>query len=196
MQVVSGGSGSCAASDDLMFHVEHRPALIVVSGLPGTGKSTIAGRVTDALGAVLLAKDHVEAALWRRGVGRGHCSAMAAHEVITVVAADALAAGHLVVLDTVGGAEHLRADWRRVADDTGADFVVLLCECSDVVEHERRLLGRDRGIAGWPELAWSDVQATRSRWEPWIDPVVALDAVNPLATNVSDALAYIARSRT
>ena len=40
------------------------PLLIAMAGLPGTGKSTLAARLADALGGVILSKDVVRAALF------------------------------------------------------------------------------------------------------------------------------------
>lgn len=38
--------------------------LVIMAGLPGSGKSTIAAQLTASLGAVLLSKDHVRATLF------------------------------------------------------------------------------------------------------------------------------------
>ena len=43
--------------------------LIVLAGLPGAGKSHLAGRLGRALGAAVVSVDPIEAALWRAGVG-------------------------------------------------------------------------------------------------------------------------------
>src|SRR5258708_4571135 len=42
---------------------DHRSMLIVVSGLPGTGKSALSDRIGQALGAVVLSVDPIEAAM-------------------------------------------------------------------------------------------------------------------------------------
>lgn len=94
-------------------------APVVLSGLPGTGKSTVARRVVDATAAELFAKDVIEAALWRRGVGRDQDSSWVAHEVMTSLASEALRRGRTVVLDTVAGTEQVRRDWRAAAAGPG-----------------------------------------------------------------------------
>ncbi|MFT3854842.1 MAG: AAA family ATPase [Ilumatobacteraceae bacterium] len=166
-------------------------ALVVLSGLPGTGKSTVAGQVVDVTGADLLAKDVIEAALWRRGVGRDQDSSWVAHEVMTSLASEALRRGRTVVLDTVAGTERVRRDWRVAAAAVGAAFVVVVCSCRDVELHRRRLLGRRRGIDGWPELTWADAEATRGRWEAWNDPHLEIDAADDLHANATAVIDYL-----
>jgi hypothetical protein len=57
--------------------------------------------------------------------------------------------------------------------------------------HRGRLVGRHRGIVGWPELSWADVEATRARWEPWSDEHLTLDALDEVAANVASAIRYV-----
>ena len=42
--------------------------LVVVSGLPGTGKTTIADAIERNITSPIFNKDHIEASLWRTGV--------------------------------------------------------------------------------------------------------------------------------
>ncbi|TWE27972.1 aminoglycoside phosphotransferase family enzyme [Prauserella muralis] len=64
LRATQGDADSAAeARDYARLALEHlrtgRPRLILVGGLPGTGKSTLAGGVADRLGAVLLASDRL-----------------------------------------------------------------------------------------------------------------------------------------
>lgn len=40
-------------------HLNTKPALVIISGAPATGKSTLARRLADELGLFLLAKDDI-----------------------------------------------------------------------------------------------------------------------------------------
>ena len=64
--------------------------------------------------------------------------------------------------------------------------------CTDVDVHRRRLDGRVRGIPGWYEVDWADVERARGRAEPWLDEHLVLDAVAPFADNLATAQAYVA----
>ena len=90
-----------------------RPGLIVVSGLPGTGKSSLAGSLACEFGATLLVKDVIEASLWRSGVGRAQRSFEVSHELVTSLADDALRRGHNAIIDSVATVEDVRRDWRE-----------------------------------------------------------------------------------
>jgi predicted kinase len=168
-----------------------KSALVVVSGLPGTGKSTIAGALADHYRAVLLSKDVIEAALWRRGVGRDQDSFGISHELITSLSEDALRRKQHVVIDTVATSEDVRSDWRNAARRCGSAFVVVLCLCSDESVHRSRIVGRDRGIVGWPELAWTDVERVAERFEPWTDVHLTVDAVEEFRRNFAAATALV-----
>ena len=165
--------------------------LVVVSGLPGAGKSTLARAIGDELDATVLVKNIVEAALWRQGVGREQRSSQVAHEVLTSLAGSELARGRTVVLDSVATTEEGRADWRRLAQSLNARFLVILCVCRDENEHRRRLDGRQRGIPGWPELTWADVERVRARFEPWTDERLILDAMDSFTDNLRRAIAHV-----
>ena len=167
-------------------------ALVVVGGLPGTGKSTIAAHASQLLGATLLSKDVLEAALWRSGIDRAAGSGWASYEQLTSVAESQLRLAHSVVLDSVATNERIRTAWRDLAASRGARFVAIECVCSDETVHRSRVEGRDRGIPGWPELTWADVEDVRSHYELWSDADrLVLDAARPLDENLAALVASL-----
>jgi len=68
---------------------------------------------------------------------------------------------------------------------------VIECICSDEVAHRDRMKVRQRGIPGWHELDWSEVERVRSYYAPWDEERLILDAVNPLEENIAAALCYL-----
>jgi hypothetical protein len=68
---------------------------------------------------------------------------------------------------------------------------VVECVCSDEALHRARLSGRQRGIPGWHELEWSEVERVRSYYVPWDEPRLALDAVRPFEENLREAMRYV-----
>ena len=168
--------------------------LVVFSGVPGTGKSHLAEHAARRLGASLLSKDIIEAALWRAGVGAEQNSGWAAYEVMTALVEQELGAGRAVVLDSVATTESIRTTWRELALRVQAKLVIVECVLTDEATHRARIEGRQRGIPGWPELTWDAVEGVRAGFAPWQDERLVLDAVRPLAENLRALDDYLART--
>jgi predicted kinase len=73
--------------------------LVQLSGVPGSGKSTLARGLSEALGLVVLDTDVVKSALLSRDLGV-HAAGPASYGVVLALAADLLAQGHQVVIDS------------------------------------------------------------------------------------------------
>ncbi|MEV0563771.1 AAA family ATPase [Dactylosporangium sp. NPDC050588] len=162
--------------------------LIVVSGLPGTGKSAVAAGVAAGLGAVQLSIDEAEDAMLGAGLAAGWETGVAAYEVTRAFAEQNLALGRVVVVDAVNDSEPARQTWRGAAARAGSGLRFVVLTCSDRQEHRRRLEGRRRGLRHLPEPTWAHVEALA--YAPWTDPHLAVDTVAPLDTVVEAVLGF------
>jgi predicted kinase len=168
--------------------------LIVFSGLPGTGKSNIAEAVGRELGIPVFAKDWLEATLRRcelRASDDAQSLGYAGYELLATLAERQLQLGQSVILDSVVSTEPIRARWRELASMYGARWCVIECVCSDEMAHRARLTIRERGIPGWHELDWSEVERVKSYYAEWHDERLIIDAVNPLDDNIAAVLDYL-----
>jgi len=154
--------------------------LIVISGLPGTGKSAVAAALAARAGAVHLSIDDFEEALLGSGVEECWTTGVAAYEVVRVAAEQNLALGHMVVVDAVNDSEPARDTWRRAALATGSPlrFVVLIPP--NPKEHRRRLETRSRGLLHVAEPTWEQVKARAAAYAPWVDEPFSVDAAQEL----------------
>jgi predicted kinase len=183
----------------------HHPALpqapgarlIVFSGLPGVGKSTLADAVGSRLGIPVFAVDWLLGALTPFG-GRHLEDLMGiGAELLTTLAVRQLALGQSAILDHPGEDAADRERWRSLARRAGAEFVAVLCECPDPAVHRARLEGRRRGIPGWHDAgAWSNVERRRAGFPPWPDAALTVDTTAPGEQNLSAVLARLDRPPT
>jgi adenylylsulfate kinase len=126
--------------------------LIAMAGLPGTGKSTLAARLAEELGGVVLNKDTVRAALFPPAV-LDYSAAQddLAMGAIFQATAYVLRASprQFVILD---GRTFLRAyqvdDVRNLAATLDQRLAIIECECRDEVARER--LQKDCALAMHP----------------------------------------------
>ena len=167
--------------------------LIIFSGLPGTGKSSLAEAVGKDLAIPVFAKDWLEATLLRSGLQptiQDRPLGFAGYDLLTVLAERQLILGQSVILDSVAGPETIRSTWRQLSRRYGADWRVIECFCSDEYLHRSRLKVRKRNIPGWHELEWSDVEKAKQSYRPWNDECLTLDMTNLYNENLSQVRAY------
>ena len=167
--------------------------LIVFSGLPGTGKSTLAEDVGRNLGIPVFAKDWLEATLIRselKATNEQISLSFAGYELLTILAERQLMLGQSVILDSVAASQTIRNTWHRLSDQYTADWRVIECCCSDEALHQARLKDRQRNIPGWHELAWSEVERVKRYYVPWQEERLVLDMANPFAENGLKAKSY------
>lgn len=168
------------------------PVLVVMMGLPGTGKSAVAEAIARDIGAPVLSVDPIEAAMLRWGIRREHGSGYAAYEVAHAIARSQLELGQSAVIDAVNGVETARAWWRDLAAEFGVRRALVECICSDQDVHRRRVESRRRDIPGFIyEPSWEDVQQRMSEYAPCDEDRLILDAVRSLDENIARAIAYV-----
>lgn len=172
--------------------------LVLITGLPGSGKSTMAEVAGQALGAPVLGHDwamsglrhfpEVQEALDVMGV-RGHRGV--GWSVLWALARSQLRLGSSVVLDGVARQPEVDGT-RRVASEEGAGTVVVMTSCGDAALHRSRVEGRQRAIPNWYELDWDHVERARSAWVSPHDIDLVLGSERTVRDNADTLRALLA----
>jgi len=152
--------------------------LIVIGGLPGTGKTSLATGLAQTLDAVQVRIDTIEQAL-RASTMSDSVVGPAGYVVAYGVAADNLRLGRIVVVDCINPLASTRAAWRAVGQHAGVTVFEVEVICSDASEHRRRIERRSAEIARLTRPRWDEMMA--QAYEPWAGERVVIDTAHRTA---------------
>lgn len=167
-----------------------RPALVVLSGLPGSGKSYFQRRLRDRTGAVVLESDALRRLLFG-------CPTYTREEnarlfrAIHSVADRLLRSGRSVIIDATNLTEWERQPYYKMADQHGARLLIVQLTAPDAVIRER-LERRAAGVGG-PDQSQADTQVyerMRGDWEEISHAHYTVDT----ASDITAAVAAVAEA--
>lgn len=144
-------------------------SLVVVCGLPGVGKSTVARRVADRLDAEVLRTDVVRKELFD-DPGYTAEETAAVYDELLARAEDRLADGRRVVLDATFKTRERRREARALAGRVDCGFRLVFVDCEESVV-ERRIADRE----GVSDADFEVHRQFRERFEPVEMAHVAVD---------------------
>jgi predicted kinase len=169
------------------------PVVVLVSGLPATGKSTLAVRLAKHLSVNRFSRDlavqeldyrlaSLDRALSRMFGFRRQGLQERANQRVEIVVGQHLGEGRSVVLEVVADAD-IRSRLEALALKHGAEFAQVEVVCSDLLQHRQRLRGRNR--------RWDRIVERLSRsYEP-PSQVLLVDSVQAPEVMLDNAVRFI-----
>src|SRR5918911_1517646 len=151
------------------------PVLVVVGGLPATGKSTIAHHLARQVRAPFLRVDRIEHAVVSYS-SLEHPVGAAGYAVAYALASEQLTLGLDVIVECVNPVALTRDGWAATAADTDAAIVEVEVVCSDLGEHRRRVLSRVTDVDGLVKPTWDEV--LHREYDSWNRPHLVIDSVD------------------
>lgn len=178
--VIFESSGVAIAPGNLKM--DRRPVLVVMAGLPGVGKSSIARSLCQEFGAYHLRVDAIEDGMKAFGIlpeqiaGSGYVA-------MVNLARENLELGFCSVIDCVNPVALTRRMFLEVAEVVGCEIISVEVICSDPLVHRARLESRGS------EPTWQEV--LDREYEPWVEAGIRIDTVSG---GVDDWIAPICRA--
>jgi aminoglycoside phosphotransferase family enzyme/predicted kinase len=185
-------------ADIALHHLRNgQVRLVLVGGLPGTGKTTLAGAIADKLGAVLLSTDRLRKELaelmpdehapapYRGGIYTAEHTEATYHDLLSR-AEKLLALGESVVLDASWTTQSHRDRAEAVATRTHSRLVPLLCQAPSAITNAR-LRTRTGTLSDADPVVAAHMAA---EMDPWPQATVVSTADSPAdsLTQASTAL--------
>ena len=160
--------------------------LIIVCGLPGTGKSTFAASLSAAMDAIHLNTDKVRSDLDRRGHYSREDKALI-YDILLQTTREKVKNGELVVLDGTFYRQALRKPFIALAEELNAQVHWFEVIASEAVVRER--VARQRP---YTEADFQVYRKIKDAYDPLVIPHLVLDSelLSP-AEMVSTAMEYL-----
>jgi predicted kinase/GNAT superfamily N-acetyltransferase len=163
--------------------------LVIMGGLPASGKTTLSRGLAQRLGAVHVRLDTIEPVLTASSAFTPPLGP-AGYAVAYALAEDFLRQGQAVIADTVNPVHATREAWRGVAARAGVPSVEIEVVCSDPAEQRRRAETRVSDVPGLTLPTWEAIESRE--YDPWArDHTIVDTAGRAIGECVDHAVASI-----
>ncbi len=176
---------------------------VQMSGLPGSGKSTIARELAPHIGAIVLDHDDTKTTILESGVSPSQAGA-ASYEVIKKISMQLISEGFSVIIDSPCLYKELLEHGQNAARLSGAEFRFIECVVPELAELGKRLRSRPtkrsqmRSLDEMFSHAGAQPRLGRELLKEWSEKMVRpssrvlqLDTSEPMEECMLKAVAYV-----
>ena len=159
------------------------PILYIFSGLPGTGKSTLAKIISKKLKAVYIRIDTIE-----QGI-RDLCNFNVQGEGYRLaykIVEDNLKIGNSVISDQCNPIKLTRKEWNDVAIKNNCKYINIEILCSNKEEQKNRIENRKTEIENLRLPTWEEI--TEREYELWNEEHITIDTANKTIKECTEEL--------
>lgn len=164
------------------------PTIIIIGGVSGTGKSTLAKELSKALSIPAFSKDELEAAVSRKGLCNNKDTKNVGYEILFTLVKNQIENNNSAIIDFIASKQRVKELWPGLLS---SNFKYIECTCSNLDIHKQRIESRNRHISGWYELTWNDVLKTKKAFQPLQENHLILDSMDDLDDNIDKAIKYV-----
>jgi predicted kinase len=171
------------------------PVLVILSGLPGSGKTTFAVKLGEALPAIVIESDFVRKTLFPKPTYSGQEDRLI-HAVARALMRHYLRTGHSVIADATNIAEWQRQILRRLAQLSRVPgIVVQTCAPEEVIAARLHHRSVHKKRSDFSEADWRVYQSMSGRAEPIRGPHLRVDTTQNLDRSVKRIGRAVERAR-
>ncbi len=164
--------------------------MIVIGGIPGTGKSTLANALSNDMNVPVFSKDELEAAVVRKDLCSNKDMHGVGYEIMATLAKRQFGNDNSAIFDFIASRNRVEELWPQLLE---IEYKYIECVCSNQDIHKERIDSRKRNITGWYDLAWEDILNIQSNYQPLMPERLILDSINNLNANVKMAKEYVSQ---
>lgn len=150
-----------------------KPILFILSGLPGSGKSTLSQFLAKKYKIAYIQIDTIEQGL------RDLCHidvVTEGYELSYRIAAEHLRLGSHLVVDSCNPINLTRMAWENIAKHNHAGFINIEIICSDRNEHRHRIETRMMDVENLKPPTWEEVE--NRIFHPWEGERIVIDTAH------------------
>jgi predicted kinase len=170
--------------------MRHDLTLVLMAGMPGTGKTSLALALGQSRGWPVIDKDSLKSPLLTAGISSG-LAGPASYMLMLELAQDLLVKQHLsVILDSPGRFPFVLERVKAMTEQVGARLKIIQCVAPRELRNQR-LTGRLARPSQWKEDAGLSDEEEREMFAHLPTNALILDTSLPLEDCLTEAFAYL-----